>query len=387
MRPVLAFFCRTLLLAVYVVLGRYEHEATPLNVVERAVVTCMQACLLGAGWVLYELCALVVRVLSRSAYTHVGAGDPDDLEPGRRRAADKGDADATSVVTFASRLALGRYIAKVHVIGVVVWTTMLSIDYALSQASFVFVLGMLLGNVAAVLTSRSPHPGTPLAVVAVYWSLTGALVLLYLVRDGASALVATEAELGMTPSRLEWSQVFMAVAVLLSPGSCGFSWTFWMDARTLLAHYRTSLYTCIILSVPVLILVRDTYLPDILARYSAPWLAHVLVTEPLLKFMTIYTMTLSLDAEDVVEMLTVNTSVVGACYVAFEPHDVAFDAAVAVLIALLLALHAVRLTRRALRTRRQPQFCITEDEDTHAEDTQHTHAARPTLTHTQHEAL
>jgi hypothetical protein len=295
----------------------------------------------------------------------------------------KSGADET--VTFASRVALGQYIAKVHVIGVVVWTTMLAIDYALSQASFLFLLGMLLGNVAAVLSRRSPHAGTPLAVVAVYWSLAGALVLLYLVRDGASALVATEAQLGMAPARLEWSQVFVAVSVLLSPASCGFSWTFWMDARTLLAHYRTSLYTCIILSVPVLILVRDTYLPDILARYSAPWLAHAMVTEPLLKFMTIYTMTLSLDAEDVVEMLAVNTSVVGACYVAFEPHDVAFNAAVAVLIALLLALHGARLTRRALR--RQPKFCIVEDDDTLAEDTQHTHAARPTHTHTQHEAL
>jgi hypothetical protein len=49
-------------------------------------------------------------------------------------------------ITFESSLALGQYIAKVHVIGVVVWTTMLAIDYALSQASFVFLLGMLLGN-------------------------------------------------------------------------------------------------------------------------------------------------------------------------------------------------------------------------------------------------
>jgi hypothetical protein len=393
MRSVIAFICRTLLLTVYVVLGRYEHEATPLDVVERAVVTCMQTCILGVGWVLFEICAFVIRVLSRRAYAHVDAGldDVDDASPDElpqqhimnnkdndvastattiptTDALTDADADVnpTAPVTFASRIALGQYIAKVHVIGVVVWTTMICIDYALSQASFVFVLGMLLGNVAAVLSGSAAHPGMTFSVVAMYWSLTCTLVLLYLVRDGASALVETETELGMSQTRLEWSQLFMAVSVLLSPASCGFSWTFWMDARTLLAHYRTSLYTSIILSVPVLIFVRGAYLSDILSRYSAPWLTHVIITEPILKFMTIYTMTLSLDAEDVLEMLAVNTSVVGACYVAFEPHDPAFNAAVAVLITLLLALHGARLTIRAMRERResrQPKFTIVDDSE------------------------
>jgi hypothetical protein len=65
---------------------------------------------------------------------------------------------------------------------------------------------------------------------------------LYLVRDVVSALVETETELGMTPTDLEWSQVFVTVSVLLSPVSCGFSWTFWIDTHTLLTHYRVPFF-------------------------------------------------------------------------------------------------------------------------------------------------
>lgn len=405
MRSIIAFICRALLLALYVVLGRYEYIATPLEVIERAVVTCLQICILGVAWVIFELCAFVVRALSRRAYARVDlnkyASEDLDLEdmfdepekaklssrpatprsavsvpslpavdgPPRFSIADS-DSDVASSekslppgphedsVTFASRLELARYVAKVHVIGIVVWTTMLSIDYGLSQTSFLFVLGMLLGNVATVIGGAA-HPSMSLGVLGVYWGLSGTLVFLYLARDGASALVETETELGMQQNRLEWSQLVMAVNIALSPASCGFSWTFWMDARTLLEHYRTSLYTSVMLSVPVLIFVRGAYLVNVLAKYPAPWLAHVIVTEPVLKFMTIYAMTLSLDAEEVVEMLAVNTSVVGACYIAFEPHDAAFNAAVGVLIAALLTLHSTRIAKRVLRERaRKPQLVI-----------------------------
>lgn len=419
MHCIIAFICRTLLLAVYIVLGRYEYEAAPLNMLDRVVVTCLQACVLGAAWVVYEVCAFVIRVLSRNrtyapltvdlerlpestnpeasiateypnhnarvatdntktvytdAHAHTNADpdaetdveteadpeadhdvDVDDVSRMSRVSRASHDTPNTTRVVFDSRSALARYVAKVHLIGVVVWTTMLSIDYVLTQTSFVFALGMLLGNVAWVISGPRGRAGMPLHVIALYWGLTLALIVLYLVRDGAIALQETETQLGMSSNHLEWSETLFALNVLLSPASCGFTWTFWIDARTLLAHYHTSLYTSVILSVPVLIFVRGTYLTQILLHYSTPWLMYVVLIEPVLKFMTIYAMTLSLDAESVVEMLTVNTSVVGACYLYFEPHDAPFNATVAVLVAALLILHLARLTRRALRERRTNQ--------------------------------
>jgi hypothetical protein len=379
MHCLIAFICRTFLLSIYVVLGRYENQAVPLDIVERAVITCMQVCILGAAWAAYEVCAFVIRVISRQhlyspvlllpstegeQLTEMQTGkstdephgaEPAAVEPLQPAAASPSDVKPSTDagrITFESSLALGQYIAKVHVIGVVVWTTMLSIDYSLSQTSFAFVLGMLLGNVAAVLTGRAGKARMSLAVLAVYWGLTCALVLLYLVQDGASALSQAETQLGMTPSRVEWSQLFTVMNVLLSPASCGFSWTYWMDARTLLAHYHTSLYTCVILSVPVLIFVQGNFLMHVLQRYSPLWLAHIIVTEPLLKFMTIYVMTLSLEPESVAEMLAVYTTVLGVCYLSFEAHEYSFNVTVGVLIACLFLLHAARVARRALAEHR-----------------------------------
>ena len=391
MHCLIAFICRTILLAIYVVLGRYENQAVPLDIVERAVITCLQVCILGAAWAAYEVCAFVIRVISRQhlyspvlllrateddklieLQTKNNTEEPHVTEPhgvdsversSAVPAAVNPSADATSI-TFESSLALGQYIAKVHVIGVVVWTTMLSIDYSLSQTSFAFVLGMLLGNVASVLTTRSGKPRMSSAVLAVYWGLTCALVMLYLVQDGASALSQAETQLGMTPSRVEWSQLFTVINVLLSPASCGFSWTYWMDARTLLAHYQTSLYTCVILSVPVLIFVQGNFLVHVLQRYSPLWLAHIIVTEPLLKFMTIYVMTLSLEPESVAEMLAVYTTVLGVCYLSFEAHEYSFNVTVGVLIACLFLLHTARIARRALdehRANHAAKFVIVDE--------------------------
>ena len=120
-----------------------------------------------------------------------------------------------------------------------------------------------------------------------------------------------------------------------------------MDGGTLLKHHRTSLYTSVLLSLPVLIAVQRDFMAAMLSRYSTPLLAHVLVTEPLLKFMVIYVLTLSLEAESVIEMLVVNAAVTGICYVSFTPHGDLFNALVGLFVALLLLLHTMRLTRRS----------------------------------------
>lgn len=372
MHCIIAFICRMTLLTVYVVLGRYENEAVSLDMLERAVVTCLQVCILGVAWAVYEVCAFVVRTLSRQhSYESVQLLPSTESDTAQHlpatdtRATPDGDRDTPrEPILFASSFALAQYVAKVHIIGLVVWTTMLSIDYTLAQTSFAFLLGMLLGNIACVLSGRATHKGIPIALLGVYWGLTCALVLLYLVQDGASALAETETELGMTPSRVGWSQLFTVVNVLLSPASCGFSWTFWMDARTLLAHYHTSLYTSVILSVPVLVFVQGDFLAHLLSRYSPLWLAHVIVTEPVLKFMTIYVMTLSLEPENVIEMLAVNTTVMGVCYLCFEPHEHSFNVTVGVLVSCLFGLHVTRLARRAVLQYRESvaaKFVIVDD--------------------------
>jgi len=371
MNCLLAFICRCTLFAVYTVVSKTENEQVSLTMFERAVVTCLQICILGVAWILYEICAFVIQAVSvrypySSALESRASAAEDDEGEEQHELVEQQDAtkDASTEtgnatrgrtpihdrVVFESQVDLQRYVGKVHVIGVVVWSTMLSMDYTLTQASFAFLLGMLIGNVAATLRRvDEPAKRLPMATYSLYWLAVGALVVLYMVQDGASAVEYTEAQVGISPNRVAWSDVFTLLNVMLAPLSSGVSWTYWMDGGTLLKHHRTSLYTSVLLSLPVLIAVQRDFMANMLSRYSTPLLAHILVTEPVLKFMVIYVLTLSLETESVLEMLVVNAAVTGICYVSFTPHGDLFNALVGLFVALLLLMHTMRLTRRSWR--------------------------------------
>jgi hypothetical protein len=64
MNCLLAFICRCPLFAVYTVVSKVENEKVALTMFERAVVTCLQICILGVAWVLYEICAFVIQAVS-----------------------------------------------------------------------------------------------------------------------------------------------------------------------------------------------------------------------------------------------------------------------------------------------------------------------------------
>ena len=64
MNCLLAFICRCVLFAVYTVVSKTENELVTLTMFERAVVTCVQICILGVAWVLYEICAFVIKAVS-----------------------------------------------------------------------------------------------------------------------------------------------------------------------------------------------------------------------------------------------------------------------------------------------------------------------------------
>jgi predicted Na+-dependent transporter len=61
-------------------------------------------------------------------------------------------------------------------------------------------------------------------------------------------------------------------------------------------------------------------------------------------------------------MLVVNAAVTGVCYVSFTPHGDLFNALVGLLVALLLLMHTMRLTRRSWKEyarRHAAKFTIT----------------------------
>jgi hypothetical protein len=359
MNDMIAFFSRCLLYAVFVVVSKVENTYVEFDMFERVVVTCLQICVLCAAWVIYECCAFIIRSVSgRAPYEHVRADDAKAGAGAELEVADPVLAD-TSVV-FEDASALRKYITQVHVIGMVLWSTMLCSDYALDQTAFMFLLGMLLGNVATVAAKvhekrmRLPK----VRMYGVYWVLIGALVRMYLVHDWTQIISYTEEQLGIQATNVTWTDALWVVNVLISPLSCGCTWTFWVDGNTLLQHYPTSVYTCVLLSIPVLMSVERGYVSSLCQRHNAWVTVHLFVTEPVLKFMTMYVLTLSLQVESVIDVLVVNAAVSGICYVIFSSHSELFDAVVGLLVTLLLMFHLTRLALRVMTQRKDMIFVV-----------------------------
>jgi hypothetical protein len=369
MNDIIAFFSRCLLYTVFVVVSKVENTVVEFDMFERVVLTCLQICVLCAAWVVYECCAFIIRAVSRRAPYEALGGAPAEAEAEAEAETEalakagagaeagtevQAAAPADARITFESKGALRKYITQVHMVGLVLWSTMLCSDYALDQTAFMFLLGMLIGNVATVafkVHEKQMRAGK-MRMYAVYWALIGVLVVMYLVHDGSKAIEYTEDQLGIQPSHLAWTDALWLVNVLVSPLSCGCTWTFWVDASTLLEHYPTSVYTCLLLSIPVLMSVDRTYITHICTQYNALVTVHLFVTEPVLKFMTMYVLTLSLEVESVVDVLVVNAAVNGICYVIFSSHSELFDAIVGFLITVLLLFHLARLVLSEMRKRK-----------------------------------
>jgi hypothetical protein len=381
MNDIVAFLSRCLLYSVFVVVSKVENQYVEFSMFERVVLTCLQICVLCAAWVLYECCAFIIRAVSRPAayeYALQGGAEAEAAEREGRaeREAQEGrllksererEGDAGSVaaldeksIIFESKGALRKYITQVHMVGIVLWSTMLCSDYAIDQTAFMFLLGMLFGNVATVAfkVHEKQMRASKLRVYGVYWACIGVLVSMYLVHDGSRVIEYTEDQLGIQPTHFSWADALWLVNVLLSPLSCGCTWTFWVDSSTLLEHYPSSVYTCLLLSIPVLMSVDRAYVSSMCTRYNALVTVHMFVTEPVLKFMTMYVLTLSLEVESVVDVLVVNATVSGICYVIFSSHSEVFDAVVGFLITVLLLFHLTRLGLRVMRQRRVTLFVV-----------------------------
>jgi len=359
MNHLLAFFCRCALFAVFVVTSKIESQTVTLDIMQRVVVSCMQICLLAFVWVVYECCVFIVQAITKRGHYEEVSHD----------AASSVLDDVDDLITFDNKKGLQAYIREVHIVGVVLWSTMLCSDYALDQTSFTFLLGMLIGNVMSVASKVHAGDGVLRASMpsfVVYWILIGTLVLFYLVHDGEGVVQYTEEQLGITVvKRMDWTALMQVVNVLISPLSSGITWTYWVDSRTLLDHYPTSVYSCVLLSIPVMMAMDREFYTNLFVQYDTLATVHLFVSEPLLKFMTMYVLTLSLEVDSVLDVLVVNAAVSGICYVIYGQHNELFDASVGLLLTLLLIFHLSKLVMMTLQQRRARHaacFVIVDEE-------------------------
>jgi len=347
------------LFVLFVVASKMESQIVHLDIMQRVVVSCMQICVLALVWLAYEFCLCVISVFStKHEYEAIGvAVVAAELE--------------VAVVTFENKSRLKAYIREVHVVGVVLWSTMLCSDYALDQTSFTFLLGMLIGNIMSVCSTAyrgNRKVKGQLMIISVYWTLVLALVIIYLVHDGQHVIEYTEEQLGLTVVKhMDWTAVVQVVNVLFAPLSSGITWTYWMDPGTLLDHYQTSVYSCVLLSIPVMMSMDAEFYAHLFVQYDTVTTVHLFTTEPVLKFMTIYVLALSLELESVLDMLVSNAVVSGVIYAIVGQHTELFNASVGLLVTILLIFHSFRLTMLMLNDNRAKHaacFVIVDEAET-----------------------
>ena len=359
MNRILSFFCRCVLFVLFVVASKMESQIVHLDIMQRVVVSCMQICVLALVWLAYECCLLVISVFStKHQYEAIAVA----IVTSERQ---------VEVVTFENKSRLQAYIREVHVVGVVLWSTMLCSDYALDQTSFTFLLGMLIGNIMSVCSSAyrgNRNLKGKLMIISVYWTLVLTLVVIYLVHDGQHVIEYTEEQLGLAVVKhMDWTAVVQVVNVLFAPLSSGITWTYWMDPGTLLDHYQTSVYSCVLLSIPVMMSMDAEFYAHLFVQYDTVTTVHLFTTEPVLKFMTIYVLALSLELESVLDMLVSNAVVSGVIYAIVGQHTDLFNASVGLLVTILLIFHSIRLTMLMLNEKREKHaacFVIVEDTET-----------------------
>jgi len=346
-----------MLFAVFVVTSKLESQTVTLDIMQRVVVSCMQICLLAFVWIVYECCVFIIQSITKVRHYKNVTSEASVLE------------ELDEIVTFENKKGLQAYIREVHIVGVVLWSTMLCSDYALDQTSFTFLLGMLIGNVMSVISKIYEGDAAlkrSMPSFVVYWLLIGTLVLFYLVHDGEGVIEYTEEQLGITVVKhMDWTSSMQVVNVLISPLSSGITWTYWVDSQTLLDHYPTSVYSCVLLSIPVMMAMDRDFYTNLFVQYDTLATVHLFVSEPLLKFMTMYVLTLSLEVDNVLDVLVVNSAVSGICYVIYGQHNELFDASVGLLLTLLLIFHLSKLTIKTLKQRREKHaacFVILDDD-------------------------
>jgi hypothetical protein len=114
----------------------------------------------------------------------------------------------------------------------------------------------------------------------------------------------------------------------------------------------------VLLSIPVLMSVDHGYVSN-LCQHHIVWVTvHLFVTESVLKFMTMFVLTLSLEVESVIDVLVVNAAVSGICYVIFSSHSELFDAVVGLFVTMLLMFHLARLVLRVMAQRKDTIFVV-----------------------------
>ena len=231
---------------------------------------------------------------------------------------------------FSSAVDLQQYVARVHIIGFVLWATVIGVDFSHPSLLVAFTSGLFCGVMMTQgrLRSSSRHKSLMLCTFFVY-SVLFTVVL-------STCFVYTHVD--FTDSSL--------VLFLVVVGVTGLLWGVQSPSPRILSTAQSAFITTTLMSVPILFLLSTLDDIEYLVHRDMLGSLYVLVLEPLIKFLNIYALVISIKTNRAVELSVILASVL--CLLLLiqnsdQEHPEPLAIAGCVAVALLLLVHVVHL--------------------------------------------
>ncbi len=231
---------------------------------------------------------------------------------------------------FSSAVDLQQYVARVHIIGFVLWATVIGVDFSHPSLLVAFTSGLFCGVMMTQgrLRSSSRHKSLMLCTFFVY-SVLFTVVL-------ATCFVYTHVD--FTDSSLV---LFLGVV-----GVTGLLWGVQSPSPRILSTAQSAFITTTLMSVPILFLLSTLDDIEYLVHRDMLGSLYVLVLEPLIKFLNIYALVISIKTNRAVELSVILASVL--CLLLLiqnsdQEHPEPLAIAGCVAVALLFVVHIVHL--------------------------------------------
>jgi hypothetical protein len=322
MMIVVAFLCRMVVFVALSVLSTFSSRGYELSMYSRIKVSTIQVFIFAGGLLLFATCRWIITAMHNvkmyrtldelKATPEEDTGDMEDIaldvqqqEP--VQVVSDANSQATHVstsITFAGSKELRAHVWWVYYLGMLLYATIFCLDFTLLSVTFFFTLGIGLGWVF-VTGARFQESVASTALRVLYIVLMSFMVGTYF---------ATHTEILETNTQF-WSRE--TITAIVVPLMTGFGWMR-MPHVELVSTMRTAFFTCVLLCLPIILTIDLDQVQAEFAHSPPEILLYLLLLEPLLKFMAMYSIALSLQTGRRLEILVVMLVVVNLDDVLFK---------------------------------------------------------------------
>lgn len=286
-------------------------------------IPAVQILVASAMLLVYTACTVILSTMRQHQQYDAIDVEPSSLVP-------EPEAVTASAITFVSAGALDRHILKVHATGFLLWKTMVAFDYSQPELAFLFTSGAVGGWLVESMHSRmwSESPVTRL-------EMTDVLVFVWCYCMIAVMYLGQEAPPANEPLEYTFNRVTSVLA--------GIAWPVFFagEQKKILYTIHSSLYTLVLLCVPVVLLHARG-----MSLYDRGSIFVLLVVQPIVKIMCVMIMCLSIRTDHKLDLVVTLTVASFVQFVYMTPLDSTSRIAAIVSMDLLVLIHVLAMYMR-----------------------------------------